>query len=255
MKFKKNLLLFFVLISSLTITASAQKTWEKPPQKWGKDETIKLLSSSPWAKMYQSTTVSQKDIQAQAADRGGNNARSIPRNFGQFPVVLRLHSALPIRQALVRIRQIEAGYDKMNEKQRAEFDKTTEGFLSCPICKDYYVLTLTKFVDTTAQYVDEGVFQKMGLEQLKGNVWLVNEKGERRELVQFNPPKNPADAAVFYFARTDDKGVPFLTPESKSFELQFNNAFMNSRNPYAALLPLSFDFSVSKLIVDGNLLF
>jgi hypothetical protein len=57
--------------------------------------------------------------------------------------------------------------------------------------------------------VDEGLFQKMGLEQLKNNVWLVNEKGERRDLVQFNPPKTAADMAVFYFARAMTKADIF----------------------------------------------
>jgi hypothetical protein len=143
----------------------------------------------------------------------------------------------------------------MDEKQRADFDKSTLGFLNCAICKNFYVVTLTKFTDSAAQYVDEGLFQKMGLDQLKSNVWLVNEKGERRELVQFNPPKTPADMAVFYFARMDDKGVSFLTPESKNFKFVFNNSFLNSRNPYAPMLPNSFEFNVSKLIVGDNLLF
>ncbi|MBA2735577.1 MAG: hypothetical protein H0U50_02195, partial [Pyrinomonadaceae bacterium] len=60
---------------------------------------------------------------------GGSNPRSIARNFGSPPVVIRLHSALPIRQALVRIQQISAGYDKMDEKQKADFDAGQRDFL------------------------------------------------------------------------------------------------------------------------------
>lgn len=262
MKFNKNQLLLFVLICSVTVTASAQKTLEKPYQKWSKGEAMKILTASPWVQTYQSPEASalaaQQEIrreQGQTATRGGNDPKSTPRSFGQPPVVMRLHSALPIRQALVRIRQIESGYDKMDEKQRADFDKSTRGFLDCAICKNFYVITLTKFIDSSGQYVDEGLFQRMALEQLKNNVWLVNEKGERRDLVQFNPPKSAADMAVFYFARTDDKGGSFLTAESKKFEFVFNNSFLDSRNPYAAMLPRSFEFNVSKLISDNNLLF
>ena len=261
MKFDKSKLLLFLLICFLTIAVSAQKTLEKPLQKWSKEEAIKILNTSSWVQTYQSPEASaiaaQQEMsreQAQTANRGGNNPRSTARNFGLPPVVIRLHSALPIRQAIVRIRQVEAGYDKMDEKQRADFDKSIQGLLNCAICKNYYVVTLTKFIDSSGQYVDEGIFQRMGLEQLKNNVWLINEKGERRDLVQFNPPKTAADMAVFYFARADDKGVSFLTPESKKFEFVFDNSFLDSRNPYAPLLPRRFEFNVSKLIVGGNLL-
>jgi len=219
MKFNKNKLLLFVLICSLNITLSAQKTLEKPLHKWSKEDAIKILNTSAWAQTYQSPEASalaaQQEMsreQTQTANRGGNDPKSTARNFGLPPVIIRLHSALPIRQAIVRIRQIESGYDKMDEKQRADFDKSMQGFLNCPICKNFYVVTLTKFIDSSGQYVDEGLFQRMGLEELKNNVWLVNEKGERRDLVQFNPPKTAGDMAVFYFARVDDKGVSFLTP-------------------------------------------
>lgn len=262
MKFNKPKLLLFVLLCSLTMTAAAQKTLEKPFQKWGKEEALKIYNASAWVQTYQSPESSalaaQREInreQSQTANSGGNNPRSTARNFGLPPVVIRLYSALPVRQAVVRIRQIEANYDKMDEKQRADFDKATQGLLDCVICKKFYVVTLTKFIDTSGQYVDEGVFQRMELEQLKNNIWLVNEKGERRDLVQFNAPKKAADMAVFYFAREDDKGVPFLTPESKKLEFVFNNDFLDSRNPYTPLLPRRFEFNVSKLIVGGNLVF
>ena len=262
MKFNNTKFLFFVLICSLTITVTAQKSLEKPFQKWSKEDALKIFNASPWVQTYQSPDASalaaQQEIgreQAQTANRGGNNPKSTARDFGQPPVVIRLHSALPIRQALVRLRQINADYDKMDEKQRADFDKSTQGLLNCAICKDYFVVTLTKFIDSSGQYVDEGLFQRMNLEQLKNNVWLVNEKGERRELVEFNPPKAAADMAVFYFARAGENGASFLTQENKKFEFVFNNTFLDSRNPYTPLLPRRFEFNVSKLVVGGNLLF
>lgn len=261
MKLNKNKLLLFVWVFSLTITVSAQKLLEKPYQKWSKDEAMKILTNSPWVHTYQSTeglaAAARDQISREQADqrlyrdsKAGSSSSSITP-----PVVIRLHSALPIRQALVRMKQITAGYDKMDENQRTEFDKTSQGFLNCAICKNFYVVTLTKFADSSKQSVDEGVFQRMTFEQLKGNVWLVNEKGEKRDLVQFNPPKNGGDMAVFYFARKDDKGSLFLTPESKNFELVFSNDFLDARNPYTPMLPRKVEFNVSKLIADGNVIF
>lgn len=264
MRLHKRELFLVVCLCSLTSTVFAQKVSEKPFQKWSKEEAIRLLSHSPWAQTYQSEAgiaAASRDQAGREQADFGRQRTTAPGTAGSsrtstpIPVVIRLHSGLPVRQALVRIRQLQAGYDKMGEKERSDFDKTTEGFLSCAICQKYYVVTLTRFVDSSGQSIEEGVFQRMGLDQLKGNLWLANEKGERRELVQFNAPKSVTDMAVFYFARQDEKGNTFLTPESKKFELVFNSAFLGSGNPYGSWLPHRFEFNVSKLVAGSNLVF
>lgn len=258
MKLNQRGLFLAVCLCVLPSTVFAQKVPEKPFQKWSKDEATKLLTDSPWVRTYQSSagiaSASQEQIRREQADQrlyrdtyGGSSARTM----APVPIVMRLHSGLPVRQAIVRLREIQAGYDKMEEAQRAEFDKTTAGMLNCTICQKFYVITITRFLDSSRQSVEEGVFQRLTLDQLKGNMWLLNEKGERRELVQFNPPKNASDMAVLYFARLDDKGNPFLTPGSKKFEFVFEGTFLNTGNPYAAWLPRRFEFDVSK-ITDGD---
>jgi hypothetical protein len=263
MKLPKRELLLIICLCSFPLTVLAQKI-DKPFQKWSKDDAIKLLSHSPWAQTYQSqegiAAASRDQVTREQADFGRQRTTvpgtaSSARTSTPIPVVVRLHSALPVRQALIRLRQIQANYDKMGDKERADFDKSTEGFLNCTICQKYYVVTLSRFVDSSGQTIEEGVFQRMSLDQLKGNLWLANEKGERRELVQFNAPKSVTDMAVLYFARQDEKGNTFLTPESKKFELGFNSGFLAGGNPYGSWLPVRFEFSVSKLVVDNNLLF
>lgn len=255
--------LFLIVCLCLHITALAQKP-DKPYQKWSKDESIKILNHSPWAETYQSTAAiaaASRDQVGREQSDFGRQRTTVPgttataRTSTPIPVTARLHSGLPVRQALIRLRQLSANYDKMSDSERADFDKSSEGFLNCTICKKFYVVTLTRFVDSSGQTIEEGVFQRMTLEQLKGNVWLVNDKGERRELVQFNPPKGVTDMAVLYFAREDEKGKVFLTPESKKFELGFNSGFLGGGNPYGAWLPTRFEFSVNKLVSDNNILF
>jgi hypothetical protein len=262
MNFKKSLLISFAWLICLTITISAQKVSEKPFQKWSKDEALRVLSDSSWARTYQSTEgaagAAAQQIgreQNQSVYSGGSNPRSVARNFGPPPVVIRLHSALPIRQAMIRLQQLGAGYDKMDEKKKADFDAETKAFLGCGICQNYYVVTITQFPNATGPGVEEGIFQRMTLKDMKGNVWLENEKGEQRELVQFTPPKGRGDSAVFFFARKDDKGNPFLTSESKDFKFVFKNDFLTTNNPYAGLVPRNFEFKVSKMMVGDNVEF
>lgn len=263
MKLPKCALFLLVGLCLVNVTVRAQKL-DKPFQKWSKEESIKILSHSAWAQTYQSeagiAAASRDQAVREQADFG--RGRSTPlgtagssRGNNPIPVVVRLYSALPVRQALIRLRQIQNNYDKLGEQERADFDKSTESFLKCAICQTHYVVTLTRFVDTSGQVIEEGVFQRMSLDKLKGNLWLLNDKGERRELVQFNPPKSVTDMAVFYFARQDEKGNLFLTPESKKFELGFNSGFLSSGNPYGSWLPIRFEFNVSKLVVDNKLLF
>ena len=262
MNLQKRELFLVVCLCFFTSTVFAQKVLEKPYQKWSKDEATKLLTDSPWVRTYQSSAgiaaASQDQVKREQSDQklyrdtyGGSSSRTM----APVPIVMRLHSGLPVRQAIVRLRQIQAGYDKMEETQRTEFDKTTAGMLNCVICQKFYVITVTRFLDSSRQSVEEGVFQRMGFEQLKGNMWLLNEKGERRELAQFNPPKNASDMAVLYFPRLDDKGNPFLTAESKKFQFVFDGAFLNSANPYAAWLPRRLEFDVSKIMDREKVVF
>lgn len=259
MRFNKIGLLLFICVCCLTGSISAQKMWEKPAEKWNNDDALKIVTSSPWAQTFQSTEgsarVASQQILGQSPTVGGNNPRSYERNFGPAPVVIRLHSAMPIRQAINRGRQIAAGYDKMDDKKKADFNASSRGFLDCAICQSYYVVSITKFPDSKSQSVEEGIFQKFTMKELKNNVWLINDKGEKRELVQFTPPKGPGDSAYFFFARKDDNGNTFLSTDNKGFKFVFSNDFFVSNNQYAGLVPRNFEFNISKMIIGEKIEF
>jgi hypothetical protein len=265
MRLAKSIFLLFICISFLNVMTTAQKTWEKPFEKWNMDDALKIVTSSPWAQTYQSPEIEAAIAQQQAArdqrnntaNSGGSGATlgSVSRLLGASPVVIRLHSALPVRQAIVRGKQISAGYDKMNKQEKEEMDKSVSVFLNCPACQNYYVVTITQFPDSSSQSVQEGIFQRMTFKELEGNVYLHNDKGEQRELVQFTPPKRAGESAYFFFERKDDKGNLFLTPDNKDFKFVFKNEFLTPANPYAILVPRSFEFKVSKMIIGEKLEF
>ena len=180
----------------------------------------------------------------------GSAERSAPA-----PLVVRLHSGLPIRQAVTRGRQLAAGYDKMDAAQQKEYAEGSKTFLDCAICKTYYVISITSYPDSTSQTIEEAVFQKSTLNDLKGKIFLINDKGEQRELFQFTPPKKSGDSAYLFFQRNDEKGNMLITKDSKDFKLFFNSEFFVGSNPYAADLPRTFEFNVSKLIIGNELMF
>ncbi len=263
---KSKIFFLFLFIFIMIGTVSAQKTWEKPMQKWNKDDAIKILNVSPWVQTYQSTEALAALDKAQMSETQSNlriNGStpqqkvngSTSRTLNVAPIIIRLHSSLLIRQALVRLQQIEKGYDKMDNETKANFDNSMKSILECPICKNYYVITMTKAIATSSENVEDGILQTMTNEQVKGNVWLVSDNGNKLELEQFVPPKGAKDLALFFFKRKDSNGNNFLTPEDKSFKFVFNNTFLGSNNPYASLLPKEIEFKISNLVVDGNLIF
>lgn len=253
---------FLAILCLLVFAATAIAQKDKPYQQWGKEETLRLYNDSAWAKPYQSNVGSANAAagqirreQGQTSSSGGSDPRSVARDFGPPPVTLRLHSALPIRQAIVRMQQMDLGYDKMSEAEKSSFDKSKEAFLKCAICNDYYVVTLMRSPDASKSTVEEGIFQGMTLAELKGNIKLVNEKGEERELAEFNAPKGPRDQTVFYFKRTNDAGVPLFTKDSKEVKFVFSPTFLDSKNRFAYLLPRTFEFRASKMVVGDSLIF
>lgn len=254
-------LLLFVFALFLTSNAYGQKYLDKSYKEWTVEETNKILSAAPWADEYQSERglIAAENVQ-QSIDRSNNSISGANRgNQGRasvpVPIVIRLHSALPIRQAMVRQQQIGAKYDKMSDDEKKKFDESTAKFLECAICKGYYVVTITKWRDTS-DFVTDGIFQSLTFDDLKGKVWLVNDKDEKLELAQFTPPKKSTDSAVFFFKRPAGEEPAFITPTDKRLLFMFANELRDNKNAYSSLIPRSFEFKISKMLSpDGTIQF
>ncbi len=214
----------------------AQEAWKsKPYQQWNKQDVAKLGSDSPWAQ------VQQADVKIGKIGTPANYMRA---------VTIQLRSALRMRQALVRLKQLEQKYDKMNESQRAEFDARMRATLECSVCGDKYIIAIGRAISgpggnpvNTLEEATLGLLQK--------RVYIANERGERRELVHFNAPKFMEDEAVFFFPRLDEQGRPLLTPENKKLFFFFDSTDL--RTGYGVVsMPKRVEFNVSRLIVDGK---
>src|SRR5688500_14947829 len=134
MKFSVALLSLVVCICALTV--AGQKDYDRPLSKWGQEESLKIVTDSAWAKPYQSTSGragaeagSVAREQRQSVYSGGSDPRSVSRDFGPPPVNVRLQSTEVLHKATVRLQQLDVGYDKMSEPDRANFDARRKNFL------------------------------------------------------------------------------------------------------------------------------
>jgi hypothetical protein len=256
--YKLALPVFFLL---LVTPAFGQKILEKPVDQWTQSEAMEVLNNSSWSRTHQSNegaaaASASASLREQSDNRlSGSERGRTERSGGPSPIVMRLHSGLPIRLALTRLNQIAARYDKMDDKAKAKFNDAGRKLLDCAPCQTYYVITLTQFPNPSGEFVEEAIFEGMSVDLMKKNVRLRNEKGEVRELAHFIPPAKRGDSAVFFFSRNDEQGKPFLSKGNTDLSFVFDSNFLTKSNRFAYLIPRQFDFKVSKITVGDNVVF
>ncbi len=211
-----------------------------------------MLTRSPWAKT-QEVRVFAPSSQSIAGAGGvvtpGNDPNA---TFGGDPnayrYTARLRSALPVRQAIARAQQLQANYDSLPEAERVAFDARARGLLQCPACEQNYVVTVSSYsVNVVGTDDIYGKFRNATLPQIKPNIYLANERGERRELIHFIPPKSKGGEVTFFFPRFDDAGKPLFTTANKKIIFR-----LNDKDPSDAT---SFEFDIAKLVVNGEVQF
>jgi len=253
-------LLSAALLAAAAGAALAQEPWAgKPFGEWTKKEAERILADSPWAQTRTVKVQGERRVQSVAGSSlpgaSGSEDPSVRAVIGgaeaptDFSFTLRLRSALPVRQALVRLRQLEAGYDGMKGADRAAFDARTRGLLDCPACSDYYVLTLSAR-SKEARGADPVFTTLKGarLEDLKRYVYLANDRGKRRPLVNVVAPKVPGDEAVFYFARLDEAGEPLFTPANRRLIFNLSDTQVNTVSNL-------FEVDLTRLVVGDRIEF
>lgn len=225
---------------------------QKPVHAWTKAEAERFLSDSPWARSQTVRIARERRSQAVAGAPiiAGSTVRAEVGSAEapiDFTFTLRLRSSRRVREALVRLRQIEAGYDRMSEAKRAEFDAQPriKGLLDCPACAGNYVLTLSaRSAEAPGADPVYATLKGARLEDLQRYVYIADERGARRPLAHFVAPKVPGEEATFFFPRLDERGAPLLTPSSK--ELVFNLSDMQVNSV------ANFRVDVSKLVAGGS---
>ena len=229
---------------------------KKPFPEWSKSEAEAVINNSPWAKQQELRIKFDKETQKAAGSYSGVSsaaaAQSQTEVTSQMPVdfifTLRLRSALPVRQALVRLKALETNVEKMSDPQRAAYDAQMKGLLECPACAANYVVTLSsKSKNNPGADAVFATFKGGRLADLQRYVYLANERGERRPLVHFVPPKAPGEEAVFFFPRTDEKGAPLLTLDNKELLINLTDNQADSIT--------NFKIDVTKLVLNGKVEF
>jgi hypothetical protein len=222
---------------SLSILAQKQKAsapWEsKPIDQWNNDDVAAILGHSSW-----SFTISGRMATSVSAP-GFDASVAVP---AACEVTLR--SALIVRYAMVRKRQLMEKFDSMDETKKADFNKRNKATLECPACEQFYVISIIG---------DSRILQQPSLVQNRfSDIYLKNEKGEKRVLAKYNPQTISGSEAVFFFPRFDEHGRPLLTPENKTFTFHF--PYRESDDP-VILAVQNIEINVADITRSGQVIF
>lgn len=238
-------LLFVALVALIVaVNAIAQKALPKKPfEQWSRDEVTKILFHSPWGTMDVDQLVGS-----------------------QYQVTVRLYSALPIRQAIVRRMRLTIPYNELTAAQKTNFDAEVDGLLNCQPCSNNYIVTLASGHPdplqtvtgrdpvpanmTPARVVDViEILKRVPQDELLKQVSLTNDKGERRNAEKLTFTKQ--NEVVFLFPRLNDQGQPLITAANKKFYFEVDEKVF--RKEVRPLRRLSFE--VAPLLKDQEVVF
>jgi len=269
MKKRRALLLLALALWSLAAIQGGEFWQKKAYQKWSEQECRKLLANSPWA---QSHTLSQTLIQPlqspgvsrplgsnpiensesarlpEPLERGDTGRARQARPMLQYQSQFR--SALPIRQAIVRLSQINAKYDDMKPEQKQAFDQNAEAFLS-----KRFPETLVLYVSysSNVQVDDRELarhWQSQTTETLKNFVFLILPGGEKIPLSGYAVAPGASREFQFVFPRKYE-GRPLIRAQDKTLQLEFPHPKIRDQKESRVLIA----FKAEKMLIDGEVVY
>ena len=229
---KKSLLTLLGLALAISVMAK-----DKPWTQWTDKDAKKILNDSGWGQTqtYMSTTEMNWSVAPRAVDSKGAVDQASGVNYR-----IRFLSAKPIRQALLRLVQLDPKATPAQAEQAHQFVDTKYDQVVV-IAASYDQDGLPK--DTRLTMTAFQVFTGSMTSMLKNNVYLEIKGGQRVFLQEYRPPSGDGMGAIFIFPRIVN-GKQILNAKSGG-DVRFYAEFPGRR--------LDMRFKVSALMYDGVL--
>ena len=249
-----------ILLGSIAAAQEGDFWQKKQYRKWSEAECHRMLEGSPWAKTHTLAQVYIEPLQSPSSSRstdpfqlpdpvtGPVTSSTADRAREQRPkisYVVQFRSALPVRQAMVRMMQIKQNYDQMPSDGKQTFDQNAERFLAKNL-SDTVVIYVT-FNSNVQEFLLElsKYWQSQTTETLKNSVFLISSRGEKI------PPLNYIRAGTEFqltFPREYNE-QPLASPGDKMIRLEFTHPRIRQQREARILL----EFNLEKMLLGGSL--
>lgn len=234
MRNKLPVVLMALMLCATAVGSFAQKQ-PKSWKEWSKKDAEKILTDSPWAQMQVDMDLTEPTRLQRPRNPDLNTSTRL--NEERVSYAIRFFSARPVRQAFIRLLQLEqkemdgdtmarmSAFAERPPEDSIVIAVTVEGPDTKPIDK---VMQVVRVATTT---------------MLQHTTYLERSDGKRIYLQQFTAPGRDGFGARFIFPRKVDE-KPFLTPEISS--VRFVSDLGSS---------IKFDmlFKTSDMMFDGKL--
>ena len=250
---RRTLTNFLAVLLLASVAASAAEFWEKKDyRRWSEKDCRKMLQNSPWAKQRIFSQVHITRLGVGGGVRGPQDdpTRRERQANPRITYQVQLRSALPVRQALVRLQQHRMGYDKLAEEERRAFDEQAEAFLRRDL-SDVVVIYVMYGSTVRTDVLDlRRYWQNQTTTTLKNTTFLIGRHGRKTDLKQYVVVKGGRQAFQFKFPRYVD-GQPLVGSQDKSLQLEFVHPNIRGQGQERVLL----EFKVKKMVVEDEVVY
>jgi len=232
----------WLLIALLCGVGAAQSKdfWQtKDYRQWNEKECKKMLEDSPWAQDYTFTRTIIEPLQRATGERAGESKP-------QMSYLAQFRSALPIRQALIRLQQINNKYDQLAPEQKQEFDRRAAKLLNADFAE--VIAVHIKYGSNVAIYDREMAshWHAQTTEKLKNSAFLIGARGRKIPPQRFNVTTGAGREFTLYFSR-EYEGQPLVGPQDKTIKLEFMHPRISDQSESRVLL----EFKADKMIISN----
>ena len=230
---KRPVVLFLTICLMAAGSVVGQKKL-KPWKEWSKQDAQKILNDSPWAHLQ----VDQDFQEASPLTRPPDPSidTRLRQNDGMTHGI-RFFSARPVRQAFVRMIQLQ------KKDLPPETTSRLNTFAEVASEDSIIIAVTTENPDANMLGKAMQIIRNATTAHIKIGTFLERNDGKRIFLEEYIPPGGDGFGARFIFPRIVD-GKPFLSPEHSSVR------FVSTLDP---LIKLSMTYKVKDMMLDGKL--
>lgn len=169
------------IVLTFVCLAMAANFWvSKPYTQWSQSDAARMLTDSPWAK---TTTLTTGTISR--GSRGGPQTINDSQQEPMVQYAVSIRSAMPVRQANVRIAALANKYEKMDASARQQFDDKWNKYLAMPFPDNIIIAVNYQSNDPDRDRQLLRYFQAQTLDTMKPSTWLTLPDGKKLEPLAF----------------------------------------------------------------------
>ncbi|HKU75096.1 MAG TPA: hypothetical protein VJR02_14380 [Pyrinomonadaceae bacterium] len=231
---KKSPVVLFLMICLMAASSVVGQKKIKPWKEWSKGDAEKMLSNSPWSQRQ----VDMDFVEASTLTRPRDPSidATLKQNEGMTSSI-RFFSARPVRQAFVRMIQLQ------KKDLTPEMVTRLNTFAEAPSENLIVIAVAVENPDANMLGKAMQIYRNATTIKLKNTTYLERSDGKRVFIQEYTPPGSDGFGARFIFPRTLD-GQPFLTPE---------HTIVRFVSELDSSLKLRMDYKVKEMMLDGKL--